>query len=229
MMILTSNRRTPGVRHVKGFTVPLRGFTLVELLAVMAILAILSAAFVVGFRKYQLAGEEEETRTRIRMMEAMAEAEYENLKGDFPPDDYEGLAGRPGNDLNMGSESLIAALTAKDMQASTIESKLLVNTDDDSFPKKITKYDTAEAFEFADRWGNPIAYIHSKHYGRKQKMQAKPKATRILEEQTVEAVKDPKTRGYFKPDSCQMISAGPDGRFGTEDDICNFEVKREAP
>jgi prepilin-type N-terminal cleavage/methylation domain-containing protein len=206
-----------------------RGFTLVELLAVMAILAILSAAFVVGFRKYQLAGEEEETRTRIRLMEATLDGEYQSEKGDFPPDDYEGLGGRPGNDLNTGSESMVAALTAKDSQIALIDSKMLGNTDDDQFPKKITKYDTTDAFEYIDRWGNPIAYFHSKHYGRKQKMIAKPKATREFEEQLVEAVKDPKTKGYYKPDTCQLISAGPDGRFGTDDDIANFEIKREAP
>src|SRR6185295_1124075 len=92
------------------------GFTLVELLAVMAILAILSSAFVVGFRKYQLAGEESETSTRISLLYAMIDGEYQNTKGDFPPDEYEGLGARPSNDLNTGIESLVAALTAKDSQ-----------------------------------------------------------------------------------------------------------------
>lgn len=205
------------------------GFTLIELLAVMAILTILSAAFVVGFRKYQLAGEEEETRTRIRLIEAMADGEYQSEKGDFPPDDYAGLGARPANDVNTGSESLIASLTAKDMQIGLIESKYLGNTDEDQFPKKITRYETAEAFELVDRWGNPIAYLHCKNYGRKQKVLAKPKATRVLEEQVVEAIRDPKTGGYYKPDSCQLISAGPDGRFGTDDDIANFDSKRQSP
>ena len=61
------------------------GFTLIELLAVMTILAILSAAFIVGFRKFQRAGEEEETRTRIRQMAALISGEYEIAKGDYPP------------------------------------------------------------------------------------------------------------------------------------------------
>jgi prepilin-type N-terminal cleavage/methylation domain-containing protein len=216
-------------RRQERFLSSAGGFTLVELLAVMAILAILSAAFVVGFRKYQLAGEEEETRTRIRLMEATLDGEYQNDKGDFPPDDYEGLGGKPGNDVNTGTESMIAALTAKDTQYGLVDSKMLGNTDGDQFPKKLTRYDTSDAFEYVDRWGNPIAYFHSKHYNRKQKLNAKPKDTRVLEEQMVEAVKDPKTKGFYKPDTCQLISAGPDGRFGTDDDIANFEIKREAP
>jgi prepilin-type N-terminal cleavage/methylation domain-containing protein len=200
------------------------GFTLIELLAVMTILAILSAAFIVGFRKFQRAGEEEETRTRIRQMAALISGEYEIAKGDYPPDDFEGLGARPANDLNMGSESLVAALVAKDSVIGLIESKELCNTDEDQFSKKITKYDVNDAFELKDHWGNPIAYFHCKHYTRKQKYLAMPKATRALEEQMVEAMKDPVTKGYYNANSFQLISAGPDGRFGTEDDIANFDI-----
>ena len=44
------------------------------------------------------------------------------------------------------------------------------------------------------------------------------------EESSVHALKNPVTGQYFQNDKFQLISAGSDGYFGTEDDIANFEI-----
>jgi hypothetical protein len=43
----------------------------------------------------------------------------------------------------------------------------------------------------------------------------------------VQAVKSEKTGDYFNKRRFQLISAGPDGMFGSSDDIQNFEVESE--
>ena len=34
---------------------------------------------------------------------------------------------------------------------------------------------------------------------------------------------NPKTKSYYNQSGFQLFSAGPDGEFNTEDDICNFD------
>jgi len=202
-----------------------RGFTLLELLAVMAIIAILASVSVVGFQKFQARAEEREVEAFLKELSSIAiEGEYEVKKGDYPPDDYAGVGARPTNDQNVGIESLVATLAAPSAPWPIPDSKHLGNTDGDKFPKKVTSYETTEAFEYVDKWGNPIAYFHCRSYGKPQKMLAKVRETGILEEQQVSAVKDPKTGQYFRPTSFQLISAGRDGVFGTADDLANFEI-----
>jgi len=201
-----------------------RGFTLIELLAVMAILAILASVSVVGYQKFQRLAENREVEAQIdQYAHGLIEGEYEVAKGDYPPDDLPS-GSRPPNDVNAGPEALLAALAAPGVPWGAPDSKHLGNTDNDKFPKGITTYATPDAFEIVDRYGNPLAYFHCKSYGRKQRIRAKVRDTAEWEDQDVEAVKDPKTGQYFNPDSFQLISAGRDGVFGTDDDLANFEM-----
>jgi type II secretory pathway pseudopilin PulG len=191
----------------------------------MTILAILAGVAVVGFGKFQARGEEQEVEALIEQVSlGLIDGEYLVAKGDYPPDDFSGLAAKPTNDLNSGVESLLAALAAPGSPWSLPDEKHLGNTDEDRFPKKATTYGTLDAFEIVDRWGNPFAYFHCKSYGRKQKVRAKSRESGVFEEQEVQAVRNSKTQQFFKPESYQLISAGRDGVFGTADDLANFEM-----
>lgn len=196
------------------------GFTLIELLAVMAIIAILMTAGVVGYRKFQIAGQEQETRAKMVQYQTMAES-YETASGDYPVDNYSNLGATSTNDLNVGIEALVANL-AKQGGPYTGDlpyQRDLDNTDDDKFTKKITKFATQDAFEVVDTWKNPIVYFQRKSYGKKQIVLAKRRGTQEFQETQVQAVVDPKTKMFLGPNSFQLISAGYDGEFGTSDDI----------
>ncbi|MCA9002953.1 MAG: hypothetical protein KDB61_13595, partial [Planctomycetes bacterium] len=81
--------------------------------------------------------------------------------------------------------------------------------------------------EFADDWGNPIAYIHRRDYTKRFRyLTLNPVGDGDLESQ-VQAVKSEKTGDFFHKRRFQLISAGPDALFGTDDDIHNFEVESE--
>lgn len=201
----------------------MKGFTLLELLAVMAILAILASVSIVGFQKFQARGEERKVEALITQLASLAEGEYETAKGDYPPDDYSGLAARGPNDKNVGIESFVASVAQPAAPWPLPDERHLANVDGDKFPKKVTSYGTLDAFELVDGWGNPLAYFHAKSYGKPQKVTAKRRETGELEDQEVRAVMNPKTQLFHHPESFQLISAGRDGVFGTEDDLANFE------
>lgn len=196
------------------------GFTLIELLAVMAIIAILSTVGIVGYRKFQIAADENATRAKMEQYAALADS-YEHEYGDFPLDTFADLGARTTNDTNTGIEAFIANLTKVNNKYSGDgpNERDLVNTDDDKFTKKVTKSATQDAFEVADIWKNPIVYISRKSYGKKQTVLAKRRGAADYEETTVQAVTNMKTKSFQGPNSFQFISAGYDGEFGTSDDI----------
>jgi prepilin-type N-terminal cleavage/methylation domain-containing protein len=202
---------------------PRRGFTLIELLAVMTILAILASVAVVGIGKFQRRSEEQVVEALFVHLTTLVEGEVQTQTGDFPPDNYAGLAAVPPNDLNTGIESLVAFLSRPGVPWPSLDEKNLGNTDGDQFPKKVTRYGTQDAFELVDYWGNPLVYIHCRSYGKKQKAWCRVRSSGAWEEQVVEAVRDPKTQEYYRQESFQLLSAGRDGVFGTGDDLANFQ------
>ncbi|MFN0206712.1 MAG: type II secretion system protein [Planctomycetota bacterium] len=198
----------------------LRGFTLIELLAVMAIIAILGTVGIVGYQKFQISGQTSETEAKLAMLGSRAGL-YETAKGDFPPDNFSAVGSTTGNDINVGIEALVAAFASKTpiMGVSAIDTKDLINSDEDTFSKAMTSYPARDAFEVKDSWGNPIIYFHRKSYGKKQTVLLKKRGDSEPRECSVDAVPDPVTKSYKGSSSCQLISAGYDGEYGTEDDI----------
>jgi len=189
----------------------------------MAILVILAAITLVGVRSVQRRAEDLEVHALLARTSALVEGEYELARGAAPPDDLPPDSRAP-NDVNTGSEALVAALAERDAPWAPPDSKDLGNTDGDEFPRSMTSYGTRDAFELVDRFGNPIAYFRSGTDGGTQRVRARRSDTRELADQTVRAVEDPKTRQPFHPTGFQLISAGRDGVFGTEDDLANFEM-----
>jgi len=198
------------------------GFTLIELLAVLVIISILAYFLVVNVRSAQEVIEIEVTRNRILTIEAMLE-EYGDEQGDYPLSTFTPAQGTPPNTMNIGSECLYLALCGEGGQGEGDLDVALFNTDGDRLSRRLEGFATLELFEIADQWDNPIAYLHNRDYDRKDVYQTYSLETGELIESTVIAHKSSKTKRFQQPRTFQLISAGPDGEFGTEDDIGNFK------
>lgn len=202
------------------------GFTLVEILAVLAILGLLMSLAIYAFSRQKEQGNVTATAATISELEVLITA-YEGRKGGPPPDSLASpvLKIRAGNDVNDGAEALYAALHAKSYPEGTnVREASLGNTDED---------DTATAYhrdagvtsllEVHDSWGNPIAYFTPASYGKEQRFLMGDPADPNDPEQKVTAQKSTVTGGWANADRYQLISAGPDRLFGTEDDVTNFK------
>ncbi len=198
------------------------GFTLIELLTVLVILSILMAFLVPRLAGAGDAAKEKLTRAYLVQLEAAA-SEYELEFGDYPPSQYQEAWGAAPNLTNLGAETFLAALFSDQWDAPNLSEDRLINMDGDAARKNITALGTRDLFEFSDEWGNPIAYIHRRDYGRSDTYLSYDNETGELLESAVRSLDNPVTKGPYKRRSFQLISAGLDGRFGTPDDICNFE------
>jgi hypothetical protein len=128
----------------------------------------------------------------------------------------------PPDGTNVGAEALVLALWSPKWSSAGLPSDRLVNTDGDTTKKPLASFPKTDLFEIGDRWGNPIAYFHRRDYARKDKYITREAKSDLEQETVVTARKDPVTGLYYNPDRYQLISAGLDGVFGTEDDIGNW-------
>jgi len=200
------------------------GFTLIELLAVLLIIAVIGAALVPSLLSSSEAVETTSTRTLIAQLSSEIEA-YERENGDYPPSTFPGdLDPRP-TPVNMGAEMLVIALLPADgsYRASEAYEDALTNADQDVLKTSLTRFSNPSAFEFADAWDNPIAYLHRRDYAQGGEYLAYSYTEEAWVEQVVTGEINPKTGDPRRPDSFQLISAGADGVFGTDDDIGNFK------
>lgn len=196
------------------------GFTLVEILAVLAILGLLMSMAVFFFGRQKEQGYVAKTRAVMAEIEIQV-TKYSTKFGDAPPDRLADLKIRASNELNEGSEALYAALHSKTFTAGdSMRDDVICNTDDDSTPTAYHRdAGVTGLFEVMDGWGNPIAYFHPRDYGREQHYLMGDPPDPEHAEQAVAAAKSKVTGGFASPDKYQLISAGPDRLFGTEDDI----------
>ena len=197
------------------------GFTLIELIAVLAILSILAYFLYTNLGDAQGAAKQSLTEAQLQEIEAAC-SEYENEYGDWPSSAFAGEDGAAPNELNVGSEGLVVALWSEAWQGGGLEEDALVNTDGDATRKNVTSFAVRDLFELADQWDNPIAYFHHRDYGRVDVYVTSDPDTGEEVETSAVARKSDKTGRWAKPRGVQLISAGSDGRFGTEDDLTNF-------
>lgn len=201
------------------------GFTLIELLAVLLIVGILASILVT-----QLGGAEESARiqtTRQSLSELRAVIDqYANEFGDAPASSFTEEQGVANEGTNVGAEALVVALWSRGWEAGGLTDLEdgLVNTDLDASSKALTDFATRDLLEIPDAWSNPIAYIHRRDYD------ARPREYVTLDPVTGEeirsaaaALENPTTGRWYRHGSYQLVSAGPDGRFGTEDDVTDFD------
>ncbi|MBK7641754.1 MAG: prepilin-type N-terminal cleavage/methylation domain-containing protein [Planctomycetes bacterium] len=199
------------------------GFTLIELLGVIVILGILFAFLV------PILGKSEDT-ARIMTAKARLEelrsaiAEYETKMGDYPSSSWKDEWGSPPNTTNIGAEALVIQLFGTQWQT-TLSEDLLSNTDSDESRKALARFPKASLFEIKDPWGNPIAYSHRRDYEHPQVYLLQDPHTDELGESTFKAHKNEKTGEYWMPKKFQLVSAGPDAEFGTDDDITAWDER----
>lgn len=199
------------------------GFSLVELLAVIIIIGLLFAFLIPNLLTGRDTVGTEATRTFLTQLTAEIEA-YGREKGELPPSTFaKDLDPKPSR-TNMGAESLVIALLPADgsYRASGTYDDKLCNTDGDDTKTSHTRFEKSEAFELRDRWDNPIAYLHRRDYERGcQYLTFHDEVGEFVEAKVTAAI-NPTTGSPYRADTFQLLSAGPDGQFGTEDDIGNF-------
>ncbi len=200
------------------------GFSLVELLAVIIIISLLVAFLIPNLLSSQEAVNSKMTQTWLDQVSAEISA-YEREKGDFPPSTFPRKLDPKPSKTNMGVESLLIALMPADGSylASGDYGDRLGNTDGDDSKKPHSRFKSSDVFELCDHWDNPIAYLHRRDYEKGGTyLTYSDEASDWIEEKVVGAV-NPTTGSPYRMDSFQLISAGPDGQFGTLDDIGNFK------
>ena len=210
---------TPPVIGARGARA---GFTLVELMAVLVILGILLVVLLPRLGEAGDAAHEKLARAGLVEIEA-AIAEYEDHYGDFPPSRFDETRwGAAPNATNVGSEALVLSLWSQDWSGTTLPEEKLVNLDGDASSKPLARLAKPGLFEIADGWGNPVAYVHRRDYGKPFTYLTEDGETGEPVESTVVARKIDTTGGWANANRFQLISAGLDGRFGTEDDLGNW-------
>lgn len=200
------------------------GFTLIELMAVLAILAILGAVLVTQIGSARESVEVQLTRTRLQEIR-LAASDYEVDQGDYPRSRMTKEQGSPPNALNIGVECLVLALWSDGREGSGLRADELDNTDGDRSAKSLSDLPVRDLFELVDPWGNPIAYFHHADYGREDVYSTFDPDTGELLESTARALRNSKLGRYYEHRRFQLLSAGPDGRFGTEDDLASFSLR----
>ena len=201
------------------------GFTLIEMIAVLGIMAILAAVLVTQIGGAREAVEIKLARTLLAEID-LAASDYEVDEGDYPPSSFEGRSGAVPNAINLGGECLVVALWSDGREGAGLSADELENSDADQSARALTDIPTRDLFELVDPWGNPIAYFHHTDYGRADVYHTIDPNTGERLETRATALKSSKLKRFFEHRRFQLLSAGPDGAFGTEDDIANFRIER---
>lgn len=200
------------------------GFTLIELLAVMVILGTLTFFLVRGAMGAEDTVRVNSTRGYLQQLSALIDA-HEVDAGDYPPSKFPRALDPKPSTFNEGAEMLVIALWPKSGErAGAPNEDRLINSDGDKTSQSHTMFSASTAFELADDWDNPIAYFHRRDYD-------EPCTYVTLDEEgfedevRVHAMINPVTGDPYNKTSFQLLSAGPDGIFGTQDDLGNFKVQ----
>jgi len=200
------------------------GFTMLEMLAVMVVLGILVAFLIPNLLSTQEAAEMKATKVKLAQI-ATAIDQFERETGSYPPSQFLPEWGVAPNNKNLGVECLVLSLWSNGFEAGgSLSPDELVNVDGDRSAGSISDLPTSELLEFVDAWENPIAYIESADYGREHPYDAFD-AEGFEGEDMVKPLENPTTGRFLNHAKYQLISAGPDGMFNTEDDITHPELK----
>lgn len=211
---------------VKTRRTPRAGFTLIEIMAVILIVGILM--WVLLPRLLGLGDTAREKLTHAFLSEvAGAISEYEGKFGDFPPSAWPETFGAAPNASNVGAEVLVQSLWSRDWGGAALSEDRFCNLDSDDAKKSLSRLPATALFELKDAWDNPIAYIHRRDYEKQLLYVTRDSETGELVDTMLMASKNATTKAFQHMNKFQLISAGPDGRFGTEDDIGNWTAEHK--
>jgi len=196
---------------------PAAGFTLIELLAVIVIISILAYFLLVNVTAAKASTQMNVTIARMKQI-AAAIGEYTDATGDAPPSTFPPEWGPAADSINLGGEALYLALCAEGQAGAGRLDEDPINTDRDQAAQRIPGHSSLELFEFADDWGNPIAYFQHKDYERKDEYLCFDQAANEERQSTAVPRRNKKTGRWLGPHSFQLISAGPNGHFDTPGD-----------
>jgi hypothetical protein len=152
---------------------------------------------------------------------------YNNEYGAYPPSHFTSEQEVVNSGQNIGAEALVVAFWSNGFEGGGLLEDIqneLINSDGDASSKRLTDFGTRTLLEIPDSWENPIAYIRSDDYEITNRQYS------LMDPQTGEeinstpiAYKNRTTGRYYNHASYQLISAGVDGEFGTEDDLTTFD------
>ncbi|HZM00934.1 MAG TPA: prepilin-type N-terminal cleavage/methylation domain-containing protein [Planctomycetota bacterium] len=198
-----------------------RGFTLIEILVVIAIIGLLMSILVVSLGRQAEAGRIADCRARLEQIKLLLES-YANRVGDYPPSHLAPLGVKENNRVNEGVEALVVALKSSSYAGRRPEEIWLANTDGDKDDALKLADGSHALLELVDPWDNPIVYIANGDY--RDEFVYRFGSGPTSEDFTLRAATNPLTQSPQQFDSFQLLSAGPDGLPGSEDDIANYEI-----
>lgn len=205
-----------------------KGFTLVELLVVVAIIGILAAILVPNVRQNLERAKVAKTKALISSLE-YALAAYKNDFGKYPASyDLQGLfialTEQAKTSYEPDADEVRKFEGGADYfadEANPSASTFLINAlGNAGVPAEGLVAQQDEEFVFVDAWNRPIYYISSDEYnpgGRKDFRRGN--SSRALDKPCAYELKDGKRFRPYKPTSFQLISFGPDGRTGDPSDL----------
>ncbi|MEK7448877.1 MAG: prepilin-type N-terminal cleavage/methylation domain-containing protein [Planctomycetota bacterium] len=221
VVILNGPRLSGGSEESRFLS--LTGFTLIEVLVVVAIISILAGLVIPGLMKSQLKANITAVKSEIQQIGAALES-YQTIFGDYPPSSLDNF-GRDVvlDETNNGIESLLACLSSKNQGGPFLKEwseERYVNLDNDEVRVNLTNwwFGDNRLRELTDKWGRPYIYFHSRDYGQSSQYTIEGEVIQCVPQQSE------RTSAYHNPVSYQLWSVGPDGlnNNGAEDDINNW-------
>jgi prepilin-type N-terminal cleavage/methylation domain-containing protein len=199
-----------------------RAYTLLELLVVIVILAILASLVVYGIHASLKESKQFKTEGLLHGIGG-ALGSYRTAFGDLPPSSLDRLGARLPNDTNNGIESLVACLSTTRKGGPFFQplEPVYVNTDRDSVDRNLTGwlFGHNELMEYRDAFGTVLWYLHHADYGRPAQHHLRVLPAHGGRPVEVHVRMSAKHWSPVNPGGFQLVSAGPDGVFGIEDDL----------